>query len=228
MSQVFEVNVDASKALMVLVNGQKKIPWVITNALNRTGELAQIAVRDRVARIFHIRKAFTLREAAILRKASVPRQVQEVSLSVGNKPRFLLGQFEAGAMRGPFTPGAANVAIPIGARPGVTAPVTPSLEYKALRLRRVGARRRGKGGTGPIEGLMRSFVVPGVGVFQRIAGMADRLLYLFKKAVRLTPRLEFVKTVKTVIDRNFYSDLAKQVDDAFKHAFTSAMWGGGR
>jgi hypothetical protein len=247
---IVAVNADVAGALIVLRNGQQKIPWAIALSLNSSAEVAQAAIRARVRRVFRVRKDFTLQQTAIIKpRASAVQGTSSVTISVGNKSRFLLGQYEEGADRGPFTPGARNVAIPVvgGARPTFDVPVTPSLQYTALHFRRVGGgsggRRKGPGGGAqsqvrrqglvrpmsgvkkrsggkPIEGAMGTFVVPEVGVFQRLAGQMDKMIYAFKRSVRLNPRLQFVPTTVDAFRRFFPGALAQRVNESFVH-----QWG---
>lgn len=222
----FTVDVRAAAVLGGLRNSEKRIGYAVVNAINDTAKLIQKEERRRVGRQFTVRKTdFVMRQAAVIKPfASVAEKRFEARIAVGQKPRLLLSQFEAGGERRPFTPGAQSVAVPITgtARPNRQSSVPAQLHVKALKLRRiarVGGRRRKKGERAPIEGLQGTYVVPSVGIFQRLGRQRSRILYAFKRGLRLDRRLGFVTTAEAVARRSFGFALGRQIADTIRRNF---------
>jgi len=157
------------------------------------------------------------REAAIIKPfASVKQGRPYVEISVGKKPRVLLSLFERGATRKPATSGARRVAEPVvggPARPEFRRPVTPEFKLRRLRFDRTstGKRRAGVVAT-------KTFLVPSVGIFQRIGEGAARAVYLFTTGKRLRPRLRFVKTAERVAQKWFREEMEREVINAIARA----------
>ncbi|MEK7823985.1 MAG: hypothetical protein AAB290_02945 [Candidatus Eisenbacteria bacterium] len=219
-----EVSIDAAKALLRLRRGANRMGYAAVTAINKTVLAVQAAERERAARVFTLRKSdFILRQVAIVRPfASVAAGRFEARVSVGQKPRLLLGQYETGFTRQPFK--GKNVAVPVlgGARPTREAAVPAELRFTALQLRRpvTGRRAPRKAGPGtPLRrGLLRTFMVPGA-VLQRVGRGATRVLYVLARPFRVAPRLEFYRTARRVIARDFARNLKRQIDETFgRHA----------
>lgn len=120
-----------------------------------------------------------------------------MEIFVDQKPRVLLGLFEQGGTKQPVK--GASVAVPItgeAARPAFRDPVTPALQFAALHLR----KRRGGNER---EGAQRTFLIPGVGLFQRTARRATELIYAFLRAPRIKPRLGFVEIAQRTFAREW-------------------------
>lgn len=217
MSVALEVKVDATAALHMLRNGEKEIKDAIAGTINATLLRIQSAERARVLRVLHVRKVdFITRQVAVIKPfASAVRGDLFGVISVGDKPRLLLSKFEAGGERGPFV--GANVALPAigGARPSLDASVSSELFVKALGFHRVGGRR----GHGPIEGALNTYIVPLVGIFQRMASGASRILYFFKRTWKIPRVLGFVDTARQVIDQHFAPELLRRINNAFRHSW---------
>jgi hypothetical protein len=215
MEQI-QVDVDVADALLLLGNAERKMAYAIANAINAVALKIQAAERARVVRVLHVRKSeFILREVAVIKPfASAPQRRFEALISVGQKPRLQLSKFEAGGQRGPFV--GRHVALPVigGARPSIAMSVDPALFVKALALRRVGGRRGG----GPIEGALSTYLVPRVGIFQRLASGASRILYFFKDVWRIPRKLGFIETARAVADANFQDELLREVREALEHS----------
>lgn len=155
--------------------------------------------------------------------------------------KVLLPGFESGAERKPATPGAKHVAVPLTgrpARPSIAAGVPPAFTIAGLKLREFRAgkavRRRRRGGAAATgvhdtdgrlrlpssesgvqwKGLQRTFLVPGLGIFQRIGPARGdiRLIYAFTRPFRLEPRLRFESTATEVANREFGPALLFEVD----------------
>lgn len=219
---------------------EKNIAYAVVNALNDTAKQVQSSERENVQAKFIMRNPdFMLRNAAIIKPfASVGQGRPYVEIAVGQKPRLLLSQFEQGGPRLPFV--GKNVAVPIigsPARPSQSASVPTNMRISALNMRPElssasrAQRRTLKGGSKsetktmrrdftkanaigrPWQGNQRTYLIPGVGVFQRTGPKRKDtvLLYRFLTRVQLKPILGFIDLGKTEGARMLRSALDKSV-----------------
>jgi len=216
----FKIKIDDTN-LKQRFNVAKSIAYGTANAINATAKTVQAAEQENVKKKFHVRKPdFILRQAAIIKPfASVNQGRPYAEISVGQKDRLLLSMFERGGERRAFI--GANQAVPITgspARPSADASVPQNMQIKSLnmtpelhasvkaqaksikgstrsetaRLRKTFKHASASGQ--PWQGRDRTYLIPGVGVFQRTGpGKRDStLLYRFKPVVQLKPTLGFV------------------------------------
>lgn len=246
-----EVSVRAADVLRGLGLAEKRTQYAVVNALNKTIKLVQERQRSRVRGQFTVRKPdFLLRQAAVIKGraggsgfASVKEGRLEARVMVGERPRLLLGRFEAGGTRGAFK--GKNVAVPLRggpARPTKRSAVPEPFTFKGLRFvkgqRRSGGSRRvkgaagfravrGKKGTIQWKGERRTFILPRSarapegGVFQRIGPGRDdvRMIYSFVREVRIAPVLKFVETARRTASAAFPPALLAEISATIKHAF---------
>lgn len=213
-----DLKIDATALVLRLQNGQRRLAYAVVNAINNTAKRIQDAERRHVEEEFTVRKKdFIRREAAIIKPfASVRQGRPYAEIAVGQKPRLLLSAFERGAERKPFTPSAQSVAEPVvggPARPQFAAQVTPELRVGRLRFDRTKSGRRRAGVT-----KTSTYLVPKVGIFQRIGKEASRIVYSFTRGKRLAPRLHFVETAEKESQRWFGEEMEREVVDAIAHA----------
>ncbi len=161
------------------------------------------------------------------------------------KQRLLLPRFEEGGPRTGFV--GRNVAIPLtgGARPTKDSPIDPALTFSAMKLqefrggKRITRRMRGRhtrgygvfgeygrlappitnyGGTSTWKGANRTYLIPGVGVYQRTGPRTSRLIWSFRPSVQLPRELRFVEIGRAVAEIQFAKHLRDQIYEAFDHA----------
>ena len=110
-----DLQIDSTKLILRLRNGQRRLAYATVNAINNTAKRIQAAERRRVEKEFTVRKKnFIQRQAAIIKPfANVKQGRPYAEISVGQKPRLLLSAFERGAERKPSTPSARRVAEPV-------------------------------------------------------------------------------------------------------------------
>lgn len=244
------VSIDATRPLALLRNGGKRMAFAVVNALNHTAKEIQAGERAQVKQAFTLRKPdFVLRQAAVIRGAAggsgfanVKQGRFEVRISVGQRPRLLLSDFEAGGQRKPFK--GKNVAVPITggpARPSFRQSVPDAFTFRGLSLRRVTPRGQQKRRrrtqvkfqasvtrTGKVQwkGAHRTFLLtqtkkaPKGGVFQRVGPGRDdiRLVYSFQPSARLDRRLRFIETGQAIAHRVYAASLKGEVEAAFRNA----------
>lgn len=220
------LEIDA-KALMERFSlTEKNLAFAAVNAINKTAKDLQLAEQQNVRSKFTVRKSeFMMRQAAVIKPfASVSQSRPFAEVAVGQKDRLLLSTFERGGTKTPFV--GKNVAVPITgspARPGFSAPVAGNLMITALGMKpELSAvaklqRRSLKGGTRketasmrkdftraaafeqPWQGRERTYLIPGIGIFQRNGKekKATTLLYKFVPRPQLKPTLGFVALADT-------------------------------
>lgn len=213
-----DLHIDSAELVLRLQNGQRRLAYAVVNAINNTAKRIQAAERQRVEEEFTVRrKEFMRREAAIIKPfASVRQGRAYAEIAVGQKPRLLLSAFERAAERKPFTPAARSVAEPVGggpARPQFSQQVTPELRMGRLRFDRTktGRKRAGVART-------KTYLVPEVGIFQRVARDATRIVYFFSRGKRLEPRLHFVETAEKEAQTWFAEEMEREVVNAIARA----------
>lgn len=221
----------------------KQIAYATVNALNLTAKDVQKKQRENVARVFTVRKTeFIRREAAIIDFASVSKGRTEAVVRVGEKTRLLLSQFEKGGRRTGFV--GKNVAVPVtgGARPTKRSEIPAEFRFANMKLRAYRGRQllkrkaRGKhvrtygvfgqygrlalpeaGNRVQWRGTNRTYLVPGVGVFQRTGPRSSRLLWAFRPSVQLLPQLRFVATGEPVALQSYQKHIKREIEEAFAH-----------
>jgi hypothetical protein len=213
-----DLQIDSAPLVLRLRNGQRRLAYAVVNAINNTAKRIQDAERRRVEEEFTVRKKdFIRREAAIIKPFASVRQARAFAeIAVGQKARLLLSAFERGAERKPFTPAARSVAEPVvggPARPRFAQPVAPDLRVGKLRFDRTKTGRRRAGVT-----RTKTYLVPKVGIFQRIGPAATRAVYLFTRGKKLAPRLHFVETAEKEADKWIREEMEREVVNAIARA----------
>jgi hypothetical protein len=207
-----DLQIDSADLVLRLQNGQRRRAYAVVNAINNTAKRIQDAERRRVEAVFTIRKKeFMRREAAVIKPFANVRQGRPYAeIAVGQKPRLLLSAFERGAERKPFTPSATSVAEPVvggPARPQFSKQVTPELRMGRLRFDRTKTGRRRAGVT-----KTSTYLVPKVGIFQRISKEAVRVVYLFTHGKKIKPRLHFVETAEKEAQKWFGEEMERAIN----------------
>ena len=233
---IFEVDVRAAGLLSGLRNAEKRMAFAVVNALNRTAREIQAAERKKIEATLTVRKKeFILRQAAVIKPfASVKKGIMSATISVGAKPRLLLAAFEEGENRegqkALRSLGESGVAVPVigGARRTKRSIVPEELWISKLKLKahpRVGPRPpKGQDGPQPrISGLLRTYLVRRVGIFQRFGKSATRLLWAFVPQVSKAKKFEFIKTAQKIADQRFVANLQDEVAKTLKFAFGKGL-----
>jgi hypothetical protein len=219
---LIKTTIDIDRGLAMLDLILKKVPYATNNALTRTAKELVGVEREELKGEFQIRKQFILNRVRIL-KYSKPNDLWTfvgIDRNVQGGP-LLLTMFEDGGEKTPDH--GSELAVPITgspARPAFAQKVTPRLLYKALNMQ----KHVTAGGAVQYKGDQRTFVVPGIGIFQRVGtkGKARRrthfseflgqdvhdsstivLLYKFKTGVPLRNQMHFVKTARELVHRRY-------------------------
>lgn len=243
-----DVDINAASAVLRLRKGPKKLVYLMVNALNATATEVQGAVQKRIRDAFTVRKERFIADQVKIDKArfsltGASRWEARVYVAQETK-RLLLPKFEEGALRRPSWPGFAGVAAPIlggPARPTKATPTPQALTFPGLDFKlytasgQVKRRRRGRTVNetvftefgrhkkkllgGQWKGAQRTYLLPGVGVFQRTGKGrgATRAVWLFLRPFQLDKRLRFYDTARKALRGSFEANVKKGVDDAFEH-----------
>lgn len=213
-----DLQIDSTALVLRLQNGERRLAYAVVNAINNTAKRIQTAERRRVEEEFTVRrKEFIQREAAIIKPFANVRQARAYAeIAVGQKPRLLLSAFERGAERKPVTAGAERVAEPVvggPARPQFTGQVPPELRMSRLKFSRTKTGRRRIGVT-----RTQTYLIPAVGIFQRVSKEVTRAVYIFTKGKKLAPRLRFVETAEKESAKWFHEEMEREVINAIARA----------
>jgi hypothetical protein len=195
--------IDISGAVDLASRILKKIPYATNTALTAVGKEIIQAEKDDLARIFQIRKQFILNRVRILQYSRANNLVMVIGIdkNVQGGP-LLLTEFEEGGVKTPTA--GPDIAIPItggAARPTFAENIPRRLLYEQLKIQRMTT----KGGKLQHKGAKRTFVIEGVGVFQRTGpGRNDmQLLYKFKTSAQLRQRMRFRAIAQAIFNERF-------------------------
>lgn len=207
-----KVQIDA-KALKARTHREaKRLAFSTAQALNETAKEIQTAERVNLDRKFTVRKVGFLYRLIKITAFASPRKGRpfaEVAIDP-TKKRVLLGIFEKGGEKEPAK--GKTVAVPLTggpARPSFNQPVQDEFTFRKLRFR----RHRTKTGKAQWKGEQRTFIIPGLGVLQRVGGKAKgtaaRLIYAFQRRPRLKALLDFTEIALRTFNREFAHEFRK-------------------
>lgn len=216
---LIKTSIDVSGALATLDLILKKVPYATNNALTRVAKELVDVERDELKTEFQVRKNFILSRVRIT-KYSRPNDLWTrvaIDRNVQGGP-LLLTMFEDGGEKEPEH-GSELAVPPTGSavRPSFSQAQTPSLKYQSLKI----TPHTTVGGRVQFKGDKRTFVIAGIGVFQRTTSRqrstrakkgvsAGRgrdedvvLLYRFEPQAPLHQRMHFIRTAHDYVARRF-------------------------
>lgn len=190
------VDIDAEAVVKLTAAVLRQLPYATNNAITRTAKEAVEAGREEVMAKLTIRKKFILNRIKILQYSKVSNLTAIVGIdgTVQGAP-LILSFLEEGGEKTPLH--GDSLAIPLtgeAARPEFSESVPSALRYTNLRF--------DKG-----RGRKRTYIVPNVGIFQRVAAgdspEATVLIYSFKPAARLPQHIHLRAAMLRVIGDRF-------------------------
>lgn len=206
---------------------QRRLAFNTAQALNETAKKIQTAERVNLDRKLTIRKAgFMYRLIKITAFASARAARPFAEIAIDPTKNVLLGKLERGGVKQPTKGG--SVAVPVTGgpvRPSFQQQAAPALWFRKLRFRRHVTQT----GKAQYKGLLRTFIIPGVGVFQRGARAKTvgrkvfvgrgghrlrnktlaTLLYSFQKGPRLKAMLGFIDIATRTFSQEWSAEFRK-------------------
>jgi hypothetical protein len=190
------VDIDVEEVVKLTAAVLRQLPYATNNAITRTAKEAVQAGREEVMANLTIRKKFILNRIKILQYSRVSNLTAIVGIddNVQGAP-LILSFLEEGGEKKPIH--GDSLAIPLtgeSPRPEFTESVPTALRYTNLRF--------DKG-----RGRQKTYIVPNVGIFQRVAAGnspdATVLIYSFKPAARLPQHIQLRAAMLKVIGERF-------------------------
>jgi hypothetical protein len=190
------VTIDANQVVSVVSNVARQLPYALNSAITRTAKEAVVAAQNEATAELQIRKRFILNRIKILQYSKVGNLTAIIGVDdkVQGSP-LLLGLLEEGGTKQPTR--GPDIAIPLtgeAARPAFPDAVVTALRYTNLQFE----NRQGK---------KKTFLIPGVGIFQRVAPGSSPdstvLIYSFKPSAPLPHQLHLRDAMIEVIGRRF-------------------------
>jgi len=222
-----QVKVDTDAVVKVTTEVLRQLPYALNDAITRTAKEAVTAAQRELADRLQIRKHFLLGRIRILSYSRVGNltAVIGVDTRVQGSP-LILGFLEEGQSGEKKSSTGEDVAIPLtgsAARPSFPEKVTPKLLYKRLQMEKHTTAR----GATQWKGKQRTFVIPGVGIFQRVSsspktrrrgksfgGVDERtstaLIYKFKPSAHLGTHVRLRDAMIKVIGERFAPIFAEE------------------
>lgn len=189
----------------------RQIPFATAKAINDTLKQAQEAVRHGIEQRFTLRRPqWVLRTVKINRGDFATKRKLEGKLQI-DPNRDVLAKFERGGIKRPQE--GRHLAVPIEAKRTGSGVVSRAQLPKKLEFRQLPG--------GQIVGRKKTFLVRGVGIFQRYGRRAAskvRMLFAFVRQVPIPPDLRFVETARAVVRRRFDDNFRKAWDFALRTA----------
>ncbi|MFZ1005266.1 MAG: hypothetical protein WAN65_00410 [Candidatus Sulfotelmatobacter sp.] len=191
-----KVDVDTDDVVRLTAAVLRQLPYATNNAITRTAKEAVDAGQKEVAADLQLRKKFLLNRIRILQYSKVGNltAVIGVDSKVQGAP-LILGFLEDGGTKEPSR--GPDIAIPLtgeAARPSFPESVLTSLRYTNLRFQ----NRKGR---------KKTFLIPNVGIFQRVAAGdspdSTLLIYSFKPEATLRQHTHLRDAMLKVIDQRF-------------------------
>jgi hypothetical protein len=191
-----KVDVDIEGVVKLTAAVIRQLPYAANNAITRTAKEAVEAGRQEIARDLQLRKKFIPSRIKILQYSKVNNLTAIIGLDTrAQGAPIILGFLEEGGTKEP-TKGS-EIAIPLTGevpRPSFPDPVAPAFRYGNLRFQ----NRRGR---------KKTFIVPDVGIFQRIApgNSPDStvLIYSFKPSAKLPQKTHLRAALLEIIGQRF-------------------------
>jgi hypothetical protein len=191
-----KVDVDMDQVVKLTATVLRQLPYAANNAITRVSKEAVDAGQKEVAADLQLRKRFLLNRIRILQYSKVGNLTAIIGIDtkVQGAP-LILGFLEEGGEKQPTR--GPDIAIPLtgeAARPSFPQSVTTALRYTNLRF----DNRKGR---------KRTFIVPNVGIFQRVAAGdspdATVLIYSFQPSARLPQHIHLRNAMLKVIGERF-------------------------
>ena len=210
---LLDVEFDSRDTQRWLGGMAKQTPFALSVAINDTLKDAQKVQRAHQRRVFTVRRP-RFSDLSVKIKPFATKRTLTGTMAIdppgGKRTADILTKFESGGIK--RVRDGRHLAIPVEARRTKAGVVSRRNRPKSFRFRRVGRSIRGE---------RRTFIMPGIGIFQRVGRRKNsriRLLYRFKTSVPIPRRLDFIQNAERVVQQMF----DKNFDRAFDRAVATA------
>lgn len=198
-----KVEIDTDAVVKLTAAVLRQLPYAANSAITRTAKEAVEAGRAEISKDLQVRKKFILNRIKILQYSKVNNLTAVIGIDTNVKGApLILGFLEEGGTKEP-THGP-DIAIPLtgeAPRPSFPDPVVTSLRYTNLRF----DNRRGR---------KKTFIIPNVGIFQRVAAGnspdSTVLIYSFKPTAKLPQHMQLRAAMLKVIGQRFASIFSEE------------------
>jgi hypothetical protein len=190
------VDIDTEQVVKLTAAVLRQLPYATNNAITRTAKEAVDAGQKEIAADLQLRKKFLLNRIRILQYSKIGNltAVIGVDTKVQGAP-LILGFLEDGGTKEPIR--GPEIAIPLtgeAARPSFSESVITAMRYTNLRFQN-------------LKGRKRTFIIPNVGIFQRVAAGdspdSTVLIYSFKPSAKLPQHIHLRDAMLKVIGERF-------------------------
>lgn len=195
---MFKVDMDIDAIVKLTQNVVRQLPFATNNAINRTAKLAVDAGQQEVVADLQVRKRFIVNRVQVLQYSRLTNLTAIVGINnkVEGAP-LILSFLEDGGTKQPSK--GPEIAVPLTgeiARPSFPQPVATAYRYTNLQFDQAG------------QGKRNTYLVPGVGIFQRVLGAGGGKrqsvqIYSFKPSVPLPKHLKVREAMLKVIGQRF-------------------------
>jgi len=191
----------------------RQTPFALSVAINDTLKDAQKVQRAHQRRVFTVRRPRFIEQAVKIKPFATKRTLtgtMSIDPPGGKRTADILTKFESGGIK--RVRDGRHLAIPVEARRTKAGVISRRNRPRGFKFKRVGRAIRGE---------RRAFIIPGIGIFQRVGRRRDsriRMLYRFKRSVPIGRRLDFIANAERVVQQQF----DKNFDRAFDRAVATA------
>lgn len=221
------ITTNIPEAVAYLERVSTQLRFATSLAINRTVKDVQDGIRASLHQHFIVRRApFIERGIKIDRGDFSTKDKLEARVHLDEQTDFL-AKFETGGIKSPSRARALAIPTAVLVGAGRERVVPDRMRIKQLAM----APHVTKKGKVQVKGIQRTFLVPGLGVFQRVGRRGNarglqaqldageiRMLYKFKPKVRVKDSLQFVKIGTRIVAKVW----ADRFYEALEHALATA------
>jgi hypothetical protein len=208
-----KVDIDMDQVVKLTATVLRQLPYATNNAITRTAKELVDKEKAEITEHLETRTKFAQNRIQILQYSKVNNLSAIVGINPNVKGSALLLGFliESGGEKTPTS--GPNIAEPItgtAARPTFASKIPRRLLYKQLQI----VRHVTQTGKIQLKGKQRTFVLPDIGVFQRVGpGPNDiNLIYKFAGSAHLRARFKFSKVAQQLIGQRFHLIFAEEFE----------------
>ncbi|KKN35919.1 hypothetical protein LCGC14_0778900 [marine sediment metagenome] len=205
---LLDVEFDSRDTQRWLGKMAKQTAFALSVAINDTLKDAQKVQRAHQRRVFTVRRPRYVEQAVKIKPFATKRTLtgtMAIDPPGSKRTADILAKFETGGTK---RPRGRHLAVPVEAKRTKAGVVSRRNRPKGFKFKRVGRSIRGE---------RRTFIIPSIGIFQRVGRRKNsqiRLLYRFKTSVPIGRRLDFIANAERVVQQMFDKNFERAFDRA--------------